>query len=635
MASTLKSPGVYVEEISTFPPSIAQVPTAVPAFIGYTEKQGMNEDLGMKPKKIRSLLEFELLYGTGPDGDLTVSLDTNNAVKDVVAGEKMYLYDSLKLFYNNGGGDCYIVSIGKYGAVTKKDFEDGIDALKKFDEPTLYVTPDAALLSSIDDFKDVHSKMLDECETLQDRFAILDIYQGDEDFTDPLGTDVISNYRNKLPSNSNLKYGGCYYPFLRTSLPLSFNFSDLIIEKNGAPVAFNTIIDESKFSDGKTDVLTKIEQVSTDYKATKTIVTDNSSTEYENATGADQKAELDAKIGVINGYFSDFFGATITNAEVTTVYDAIKANDSKFSSLNKAFEDGITAINGKLKASDKVAVAATTVTSTATTATFTVDVSGISGSTNTIDKLYSTAKPFFQQVFDELNKIINDFYAEVKAALKALEDALKVESPLYNSILTGIKQHGVILPPSGAIAGVYAKVDNLRGVWKAPANVGLNSVNEPVVKLSSKDQEGLNVDEIAGKSINVIRAFTGKGNLVWGARTLAGNDNEWRYVPVRRFFNMVEESVKKATEQFVFEPNDANTWVRIRSMIENFLTNQWRAGALAGAKTEEAFYVRVGLGQTMTAQDILNGILNVEIGMAAVRPAEFIVLKFSHKLQES
>lgn len=635
MASTLKSPGVYVEEISTFPPSIAQVPTAVPAFIGYTEKQGMNEDLGMKPKKIRSLLEFELLYGTGPDGDLTVSLDTNNAVKDVVAGEKMYLYDSLKLFYNNGGGDCYIVSIGKYGAVTKKDFEDGIDALKKFDEPTLYVTPDATLLSSIDDFKDVHSKMLDECETLQDRFAILDIYQGDKDFTDPLGTDVISNYRNKLPSNSNLKYGGCYYPFLRTSLPLSFNFSDLIIEKNGAPVAFNTIIDESKFSDGKTDVLTKIEQVSTDYKATKTIVTDNSSTEYENATGADQKAELDAKIGVINGYFSDFFGATITNAEVTTVYDAIKANDSKFSSLNKAFEDGITAINGKLKASDKVAVAATTVTSTATTATFTVDVSGITGASNTIDKLYSTAKPFFQQVFDELNKIINDFYAEVKAALKALEDALKVESPLYNSILTGIKQHGVILPPSGAIAGVYAKVDNLRGVWKAPANVGLNSVNEPVVKLSSKDQEGLNVDEIAGKSINVIRAFTGKGNLVWGARTLAGNDNEWRYVPVRRFFNMVEESVKKATEQFVFEPNDANTWVRIRSMIENFLTNQWRAGALAGAKTEEAFYVRVGLGQTMTAQDILNGILNVEIGMAAVRPAEFIVLKFSHKLQES
>ncbi|WP_225975103.1 phage tail sheath C-terminal domain-containing protein [Anseongella ginsenosidimutans] len=120
-----------------------------------------------------------------------------------------------------------------------------------------------------------------------------------------------------------------------------------------------------------------------------------------------------------------------------------------------------------------------------------------------------------------------------------------------------------------------------------------------------------------------------------GARTLDGNSNEWRYVSVRRFFNMVEESVKKATEPFVFEPNDANTWVKVRAMIENFLTLQWRAGALAGAKPEHAFYVKVGLGQTMTAQDILEGRMIVETGMAVVRPAEFIVLRFSHKMQES
>ena len=135
--------------------------------------------------------------------------------------------------------------------------------------------------------------------------------------------------------------------------------------------------------------------------------------------------------------------------------------------------------------------------------------------------------------------------------------------------------------------------------------------------------------------MNAIRPFTGKGILVWGARTLAGNDSEWRYVSVRRFFNMVEESVKKATEPFVFEPNDANTWTKVRAMIENFLILQWRAGALAGAKPDNAFFVRVGLGQTMTAQDILDGRMIVEIGMAVVRPAEFIILRFSHKMQES
>jgi phage tail sheath protein FI len=111
--------------------------------------------------------------------------------------------------------------------------------------------------------------------------------------------------------------------------------------------------------------------------------------------------------------------------------------------------------------------------------------------------------------------------------------------------------------------------------------------------------------------------------------------NEWRYVNVRRFFNFVEESVKKSTYRFVFEPNDANTWVSIRAMIENFLTLQWRAGALQGVKPEHAFFVRVGLGQTMTADDILNGRLIVEIGMAVVRPAEFIVLRFMHKIPES
>jgi phage tail sheath protein FI len=216
--------------------------------------------------------------------------------------------------------------------------------------------------------------------------------------------------------------------------------------------------------------------------------------------------------------------------------------------------------------------------------------------------------------------------------LNAIE---KSDSATYNQIKSELAKLYIKMPPSSALAGVYARVDRDRGVWKAPANVGLNYVIKPSLKITNDMQDGLNVDTVAGKSINAIRSFTGKGTLVWGARTLAGNDNEWRYVSVRRFFNMVEESVKKATAQFVFEPNDANTWVKVRAMIENFLILQWRAGALAGAKPDDAFYVRVGLGQTMTADDILNGYMHVEIGLAVVRPAEFIILKFSHKLQQS
>ncbi|SDI23098.1 hypothetical protein SAMN05421846_105122 [Chryseobacterium taeanense] len=215
-----------------------------------------------------------------------------------------------------------------------------------------------------------------------------------------------------------------------------------------------------------------------------------------------------------------------------------------------------------------------------------------------------------------------------------LDDLKTTDSAKYNRIKKAIESHRVVLAPSSAMAGVYAKVDSTSGVWKAPANVGLNYVVAPTVKISHEEQMEYNVNA-TGRSINAIRTFTGKGTLVWGARTLDGNSNEWRYISVRRFFNMVEESVKKATERFVFEPNTANTWIRVQTMIENFLNQQWQDGALAGSKPEEAYYVSVGLNKTMSAQDILEGRMNIEIGMAAVRPAEFIVLRFSHKLQEA
>jgi phage tail sheath protein FI len=221
------------------------------------------------------------------------------------------------------------------------------------------------------------------------------------------------------------------------------------------------------------------------------------------------------------------------------------------------------------------------------------------------------------------------------AAAVKLNTLKDTDKATYYKALDAIGKITLTLPPSAAIAGVYAKVDGERGVWKAPANVSLSSVADLTDVVTDQEQESMNIDADTGKSVNAIRSFSGKGILVWGARTLDGNSNEWRYISVRRFFIMVEESVKKATAPFVFEPNDANTWIRIRAMIENYLTLLWRQGALAGAKPEHAFFVKVGLGQTMSAIDILEGRLIVEIGMAAVRPAEFIILRFSHKMQES
>jgi phage tail sheath protein FI len=221
------------------------------------------------------------------------------------------------------------------------------------------------------------------------------------------------------------------------------------------------------------------------------------------------------------------------------------------------------------------------------------------------------------------------------AGVKMSDAKIGAGSILYSKIKNEVGKQYVVLPPSSAMAGVYTIVDNNKGVWKAPANESISSVVRPYIDISSREQENLNVDPSAGKSINVIRSFPGYGVLIWGARTLNGNDNEWRYISVRRFFNMVEESIKKSIQWAVFEPNTIDTWIRVRGMIENYLSLKWREGALAGAKPEQAYYVKVGLPATMTSLDVLEGRMIVEIGMAVARPAEFIVLKFIQLMQQS
>jgi phage tail sheath protein FI len=202
----------------------------------------------------------------------------------------------------------------------------------------------------------------------------------------------------------------------------------------------------------------------------------------------------------------------------------------------------------------------------------------------------------------------------------------------YNVLQNNLE---MLLPAAPAMVGIFAAVDDASGVWTAPANVGVIDALSLEVQVSAFDQgEYLNIDPVAGLSINAIRSFPGRGAaIVWGARTLAGNDNEWRYVSVRRFFFMVEQSIKNAIEPFVFATNDNNTWTRVKAMIGNYLTELWRQGALMGTTPKEAFYVNVGLGETMTELDLWEGRMIVQIGLSVVRPAEFIILQFMQMMQ--
>jgi phage tail sheath protein FI len=180
------------------------------------------------------------------------------------------------------------------------------------------------------------------------------------------------------------------------------------------------------------------------------------------------------------------------------------------------------------------------------------------------------------------------------------------------------------MAPSGHIAGVYARVDVERGVHKAPANEVIRAISGIAEDVNKREHDMLNP-----KNINVLRFFPGRGNRVWGARCLT-SDSAWKYVNVRRFFIYVEESIDEGTQWVVFEPNDEPTWARVRLSISNFLNSEWRKGALQGRTAAEAYFVKCDL-TTMTQDDIDNGRLICVVGIAPVKPAEFVIFRIQQK----
>ncbi len=226
----------------------------------------------------------------------------------------------------------------------------------------------------------------------------------------------------------------------------------------------------------------------------------------------------------------------------------------------------------------------------------------------------------------------NEVLVTIDAAAPVNMSTLASSSNLHYRFLKTALENSpkVTLPPSAALAGIYVRTDKERGVWKAPANASIIGITGITRAIAEDEQTTLNVDPISGKSINAIRSFPGRGILVWGARTLAGNDNEYRYVSVRRFLNVVEASVYKASRFVAFEVNEQSTWNRLKVMTENYLQTLWRAGALQGTSAEKAYFVQVGLGSTMTEQDISDGKVIIQIGLAVVRSAEFVMIKIIH-----
>ncbi len=525
IASNIKTPGVYIDEVNGFPNSVVPVETAVPAFIGYTpyaEYEG--KSYTNKAQKITSFAEFQAIYmlpSLPPPADPSKQYNPEYylvAEKEqptkgdymTLAGQYYsilpdpytiyYLYNSIRLFYENGGGDAYIVSVGSYGEPSKKplasaseplvnpnvklsDLKTGLALLKNEVEPTMYICPEATLLSVADNGT-LMPLMLLQAQAMQTTICLFDIIGGND--PDPIMyTNDIETFRNNT-GTEGLKYGAAYYPFVGTTIMQSEDI------------------------------------------------------DFTNLFGGDTK-QLSAVL-------------------------------SPASNPNPAAEKIIGMIENP------------------------------------------PASPLTNSQYNA---------------------SLLIASKTYSQIIKHVLADANMLPPSGGMAGIYTVNDNNLGVWHAPANVGIIGASNLPIRLSDIQQEDLNVDAVSGKSINAIRFFNGQGILVWGARTLDGNSQDWRYVSVRRTMTFLEQSVKLAARAYVFEPNDANTWSGVKSMISSFLTTIWKEGGLQGTTAADAFQVDIGLGSTMTPEDLLNGFMNVTVKVAVVKPAEFIVITFQQEMAKS
>lgn len=507
MAAEYSTPGVYVEEISAFAPSIVGVDTAVAVFVGHTETASQaGSAVTLVPTHIASVREYTDVFGgayqarfklrpvTAADADFTAG-----GQGYALSAEKTFnLHASIRFFYANGGGHCYVVSAGSYADDLSRRaaaLQTGLAAVHDLAGPTMLVIPEATLLG-LSDYRQLRRAMLAQCADRQDRVAILDVIGTDRSFrsgdlqaAEAYLHDRVADFRDGLAAApETLKSGMAYAPFLKTSL-----------------------VDAGAFS---------------------------------------------------------------------------------FENFDPDSRQAVTA----LIASE-------------------------------IARLYPAPDPRGQSLDGDLR----DIWDADPSGRAAIGRRLATQVLLLPDIFAAMAAKCGTLPPSPAMAGVYTRNDMSRGVWQAPANIGLNAVTAPTLPVDDAMQGDLNTP-LDGLAVNVIRQFAGRGILVWGARTLDGNSGEWRYIAIRRTLIYVQQSIELALRPLVFEANVAPTWAKVTAMIDNFLQSLWRQGALPGPKPEDSFYVKCGLGVTMTAQDVLDGRLIVEVGLAPVRPAEFIVLRIGQQI---
>jgi phage tail sheath protein FI len=686
-----KTPGVYVEEKNSFGSSIVANATAVPVFMGYTETATHpngeklekidkgNDESVYPPILINSVLEYSQSFG-GPDltgkinvlqtntGDNTYFFSSDISKKDdpEVPHIPGFLPPAVENYFANGGGSCYIVSLGtfdKQQTPTPATIAYIEEAFELAEQSTLIVPTDLIRFGA-KDYYNWCNQWINYCEASKKQFCVLDVVMKDPK-NPVLNKADAGDYREQV-SSSFLKYAAGYYPYLKSLTAYAYNqdLSDITlnIDGNGAHDLMPKITyDGQAFNEEAQTTLCMTFQ----YKSTmntpivtlvkaeaneendivlagnvmKVIFKDDANSEQlQKIWNDDYETEHKEKWPIVN--FTDTIDATAVDVPVAV--NQITNWENKPDTLDFPFD--ITCSSSPIDNNSKIGDIATEIV---------IEEPVAKNGALMINGKLLISMPPDQVPGPATTALVNDYFLVAKFSVEQLQAVtndsfvgdkviaatatLLADPPFYdNAKVEEVKSYLAInyinMPPSPFMAGIYSRLDNASGVWTPPANVSPSGVSGPVVNLTNTQQANFNVDATAGKSIDAIRSFTGKGTLVWGARTNDGNSMDWRYVNVVRLFISMETDISKALEAYVFKANVHNTWVEVKTMIESYLFGLYGQGAFAGTTPEGSYKVLIGVGETMTDEDVLNGYMRASIMVAPVRPAEFIVLTFSQMI---
>jgi len=570
--SEYQSPGVYVEEVQSGSKAVEGVSTSTAGFLGQTERGPV------EPRLVTNYADFERLYGASPESS---NLDA------AVDG-----------FFKNGGSRCFV------GRVTGADIEDVATATLTDDEGTEVAEVEAngpgqwgesvAVIVEESQYPDqfditVRYWSVDLESVNKPRSDRPDPAPEVEEVYDGLSTDQeASNFYEKQVENSvlvDIEYVAAGTPATgltwlhRDSHPTAYSDGGLVQESDDETVVHIPENYEEMDAQQLEDIADPLE------------------------LDTDDEEELVVELGEVRDGEKE--------VDVEVVPEKPQADGevslSDYEGVDKpGFRTGLAGF----KAIDEISLVVAP------------DENAVQGLT---DALVAHCEN------------MGDRFAILQAE-QTPGPVSEMETPVDSSyaayyypwieVLDPVTNREKLVPPGGHIAGIYSRTDQEHGVHKAPANETIRGIVGLQHNITKGEQDVLNP-----KGINCIRSFQGRGIRLWGARTTS-SDPEWKYLNVRRLFLFIEQSIQEGTQWAVFEPNEQDTWGRIRQSVNNFLRTVWRNGGLQGQSEDEAFYVKCG-EETMTQDDIDNGRLVVEIGVAPVKPAEVLIFRISQDTEEA